>query len=229
MMTRRSATSRGHRKSTPSAVLAAALLLLAGCRSEMYEQPRYEPLEPSSFFEDGNSSRPLVAGTVPRADVRGAPPQGVSEDVFYTGWDNGKLAETVPFPVDRAVLERGQERYRIFCVPCHAESGDGRGMIVRRGFNPPPPYYSEELRKQPIGHFFNVMTRGYGTMYSYATRVPPRDRWAIAAYIRVLQLSQHAPLTELPEEDRSKISAEGTPNQGRAAGQGEDQSRSAQP
>jgi hypothetical protein len=209
--------------------LAVALLLLAGCRNEMYEQARYEPLEPSSFFDDGNSARPMVPGTVPREDARGAPPKGVSEEVFYTGWDKGKLAETVPFPVDRAVLERGQERYRIFCVPCHAESGDGRGMIVRRGFNPPPPYYSEELRKQPIGHFFDVMTRGYGTMYSYATRVPPRDRWAIAAYIRVLQLSQHAEVANLPEEDRNKLPAEGTQDQGQGTGQGENQSRRPQP
>jgi hypothetical protein len=198
------------------AALAAALSLLSGCRSEMYEQPRYEPLEPSSFFEDGKSSRPLVAGTVPRADARGAPPAGADEDVFYTGWRKGELAEEVPFPVDRALLERGRERYEIYCVPCHAYSGDGRGMIVRRGFNQPPPYYSEELRKQPIGHFFDVMTRGYGTMYSYATRVPPRDRWAIAAYIRALQLSQHAEVADLPEEDRRQLPAE-------------DESRRAQP
>ena len=174
----------------------------------MYEQPRYEPLEPSSFFEDGASARPLVAGTVPRDDVRGAPPAGASEDVFYSGWNKGRLAEAVPFPVDRALLERGQQRYQIYCTPCHGDSGDGRGMIVRRGFNPPPPYYSEELRNKPIGHFFDVMTRGYGTMYSYASRIPPRDRWAIAAYIRVLQLSQHAEVSKLSEEDRNKLPAE---------------------
>lgn len=231
----RSATSREDRGAGRarargrSAALAAALALLAGCRSEMYEQPRYEPLEPSSFFEDGSSSRPLVAGTVAREDARGAPPAGADEDVFYTGWDKGKPAEAVPFPVDRAVLERGRERYEIFCTPCHGYSGDGRGVIVRRGFNPPPPYYSEELRQQPIGHFFDVMTRGYGTMYSYATRVPPRDRWAIAAYIRVLQLSQHAEAADLSDEDRQKLSAEGTSAQDRAAGQGVDQSRRPQP
>ena len=223
-MTRRIATSRGHRaggRHACSAVLAAALLLLAGCRNDMYEQARYEPLEPSSFFEDGKSSRPLVAGTVPREDARGAPPAGANEDVFYSGWDKGRLAETIPFPVDKEqlkpLLERGQERYRIFCVPCHAESGDGRGMIVRRGFNPPPPYYSDELLKKPIGHFFDVMTRGYGTMYSYATRIPPRDRWAIAAYIRVLQLSQHAPAAELPEQDRRQLPAADAQDQGRRA------------
>jgi mono/diheme cytochrome c family protein len=187
--------------------MAVALLVLPGCRSEMYEQPRYEPLEPSSFFEDGSSARPLVAGTVPRDDPRGAPPAGVPDEVFYTGWSQGKLVESVPFLVDRAVLERGQERFRIYCTPCHGELGDGRGMIVRRGFNPPPPYYSEELRKKPIGHFFDVMTRGYGTMYSYAARVPPRDRWAIAAYIRVLQLSQYAVAASLPAEDRNLLPA----------------------
>ena len=144
----------------------------------------------------------------PARGARGAPPAGSRGRVLHRLVDKGKLAETVPFPVDRAVLERGQERYRIYCAPCHGESGDGRGMIVRRGFNPPPPYYSEELRKQPIGHFFDVMTRGYGTMYSYASRIPPRDRWAIAAYIRVLQLSQHAEAADLPEEDRNQLPAE---------------------
>ncbi|MBV8126548.1 MAG: cytochrome c [Planctomycetaceae bacterium] len=212
-MRRRVAIKRWDRPSRRSwagefaAIMAVALLVLTGCRSEMYEQPRYEPLEPSSLFEDGSSARPLVAGTVPRDDPRGAPPAGVPDEVFYTGWSQGKLVESVPFPVDRAVLERGQERFRIYCTPCHGELGDGRGMIVRRGFNPPPPYASEELRKQPIGHYFDVMTRGFGTMYSYASRVPPRDRWAIAAYIRVLQLSQHAEAANLPAEDRNKLPA----------------------
>ncbi len=111
---------------------------------------------------------------------------------FTTGKTAGKLAETLPFPVDRAVLERGQDRFRIFCTPCHGELGDGRGMIVQRGFNPPPSFHGEEVRKKPVGHYFDVMTRGFGTMYSYASRIPARDRWAIAAYIRALQVSQHA-------------------------------------
>ena len=111
---------------------------------------------------------------------------------FTTGKTAGKLSETLPFPVDRAVLERGQDRFRIFCTPCHGELGDGRGMIVQRGFNPPPSFHSEEVRKKPVGHYFDVMTRGFGTMYSYASRIPARDRWAIAAYIRALQVSQHA-------------------------------------
>ncbi len=199
---------------------AAALVLLglglSGCREAMYQQPRYDPLEASTFFEDGLSSRPLVAGTVARDDVRGAPPAGADEDVFYTGWDKGRLAEEVPFKVDRELLARGKERYGIYCTPCHGLAGDGRGMIVRRGFHQPPPYYSDELRKQPIGHFFDVMTRGYGVMYSYATRVKPKDRWAIAAYIRVLQLSGHAEVASLSEADRSKLPGEGAA--GEAAG-----------
>ncbi len=204
-LTRPSATlsppGRGIRRLGTVSAWGLALLVVSGCRSEMYEQPRYEPLEPSTFFDNGSSSRPLVAGTVPREDVRGPVPAGASEDEFNTGWSQGRLAEVVPFPVDKAVLERGRQRYQIYCIPCHGESGDGRGMIVRRGFNPPPPYYSEELRKKPIGHFVDVMTRGFGTMYSYASRIPPRDRWAIAAYIRVLQLSQHAEKGDVPVQD----------------------------
>src|SRR5262245_40427393 len=185
--------------------LAVALMLLPGCRSDMYAQPRYEPLEPSAFFADGTSARPLVAGTVPRSDPRGGPPEGISEDLFSSGWSQGKLAESVPFPVDHQVLERGQERYRIFCTPCHGELGDGQGMIVKRGFTPPPPFTSERLLQEPLGHFFQVITNGHGVMYSYASRVPPRDRWAIAAYIRALQLSQHAMAADLPAEDHDQL------------------------
>jgi mono/diheme cytochrome c family protein len=145
----------------------------------------------------------LVAGTVPRGDAR-QQDQG-SAEVFTTGKTAGKLVAEVPFPVDRSVLVRGQERYRIFCTPCHSELGDGQGIIVRRGFNPPPSFHKDELRQQPIGQFFDVMTGGHGTMYSYASRIPPRDRWAIAAYIRALQLSQHALATDLTAEDRSQI------------------------
>jgi len=183
--------------------LAVALAVLSGCRSEMYDQPRYEPYEASEFFDDGTSARPLVAGTVPRRDPRD---QGKwSEELFTTGKTAGKLAEALPFPVDRAVLERGQERFRIFCTPCHGELGDGRGMIVQRGFNPPPSFHSDVVRQKPVGHYFDVMTRGFGTMYSYAARIPARDRWAIAAYIRALQVSQNTRASELSAEDRSHL------------------------
>jgi hypothetical protein len=191
----------------PSAWLAAGLalasLMLPGCRSEMYDQPRFKPYAASDFFDDGTSARPLEAGTVPRRDPR--EPAIVSSELFTTGKTAGKLAETLPFAVDRLVLNRGQERFGIFCTPCHGALGNGQGMIVRRGFNPPPSFHSDELRKEPIGHFFDVITRGHGTMYSYASRIPPRDRWCIAAYIRALQLSQHAVASDLPEADRNRL------------------------
>lgn len=185
------------------------MVTLMGCRSEMYDQARYEPLEPSAFFENGTSARPLVAGTVPRPDPRAS--AGVKDvNVLLTGLDHGRLVTSLPFPFDRQVLQRGQERYRIFCTPCHGELGDGQGMIVQRGFTPPPSFASEALRQEPLGHFFQVITQGHGVMYSYATRVPPRDRWAIAAYIRALQLSQHAVASELPGDDQTRLK-EATP------------------
>jgi hypothetical protein len=189
-----------------AAGLALVLAVLPGCRSEMYDQPRYKPYHSSPFFDDGTSARPLIAGTVPRRDPRERGNSGPEH--FDTGKTAGKLAEALPFAVDRAVLARGQDRFRIFCTPCHGELGDGQGMIVRRGFNPPPSYHTDELRKAPVGHFFDVMTRGYGTMYSFASRIPPRDRWAIAAYIRALQLSQHARAADLSAEDRSRLAGE---------------------
>jgi hypothetical protein len=182
-----------------------ALVVLSGCRSEMYDQPRYEPYEASDFFDDGTSARPLVAGTVPRRDPRDHGKW--SEELFTTGKTAGTLAETLPFTVDRAVLDRGHDRFQIFCTPCHGDLGDGRGIVVQRGFNPPPSFHSDEVRNKPVGHYFDVMTRGFGTMYSYASRIPARDRWAISAYIRALQVSQHALARELPVEDRSQLQA----------------------
>ena len=170
----------------------------------MYNQPRYDPLEPSTFFEDGTSARPLVPGTVPQLDRRGIP-QGSDASVFLTGMEGDREAVKAPFPVDRPVLERGQQRYRIFCTPCHGELGDGQGMIVKRGFTPPPSFAIDRLRAERLGHFFQVITHGHGVMYSYASRVPPRDRWAIAAYIRAQQLSQYAEAADLPAEDQERL------------------------
>ena len=173
-----------------------------GCRSEMYEQPRYEPLEPSAFFEDGTSARPLVAGTVPRDDPaarrRRAPPRTCSTPAGT----RASSPRRVPFPVDRAVLERGQERYRIYCTPCHGELGRRPGHDRPPRVQPAAAVLQRGAAQAAVGHFFDVITNGYGTMYSYASRIPPRDRWAIAAYIRALQLSQHAGPPTLPAEDR---------------------------
>jgi hypothetical protein len=170
----------------------------------MYDQPRYEPLEASTFFGDGTSARHLVAGTVPHVAASEIP-RGADPARFLTGKERGQLVTDPPFPVDRNVLVRGRERFRIFCTPCHGELGDGRGIVVQRGFTAPPDFASDRLREEPLGHFFDVITHGHGVMYSYAARVPPRDRWAIAAYIRVLQFSQHARVSELPDEDRRAL------------------------
>jgi mono/diheme cytochrome c family protein len=185
--------------------LAAGVVLAAfsGC-TDMYDQPRYEPYEASTFFENGASSRPLVAGTVPRTDPRKLP-DVQDRNLLLTGLKDGLPSRSAPFPVDQAVLERGQGRYRIYCAPCHGETGDGKGIIVQRGFTPPPSYHDDRLRDAPLGHFFQVISQGHGAMYSFAARVAPQDRWAIASYIRALQLSQNAKVSELPPEDQSKL------------------------
>lgn len=176
-------------------------LLAAGCRRDMFQQPISKPLEPSDFFQDNHmASRPLVPHTIARGHLD-------ADEAFYKGMIGTNLVETFPFPITRATLERGRERFDIYCAPCHGRTGDGNGMIVQRGFPAPPSYHIDRLRQAPVGHFFDVMTRGYGVMYSYAERVEPSDRWAIAAYIRVLQKSQHATLTEVPEAERIKLEA----------------------
>jgi cytochrome c len=164
----------------------------------MHLQPKYEPLDPSKFFSDGRSARPAVPGTVARGELR-------IDERLYTGKVNGLPVDSFPFPITRKDLERGRERYNIYCSPCHDYTGSGHGMIVQRGFPPPPSYHIERLRKAPVGHFFDVMTNGYGTMFSYAARVSPKDRWRIAAYIRALQLSENATLNDVPAKERAKL------------------------
>lgn len=169
--------------------------LIAGCRLDMQLQPKYKPLDASNFFDDGRSSRPAVSGTVARGHLR-------DDDHLYVGRVHGVLVNTFPFPITRGDLERGRERFNIYCSPCHARVGDGRGMIVKRGFPQPPSYHIDRLRQAPIGHFFDVITDGYGAMHSYAAQVSPEDRWRIVAYIRALQLSQYVSVKDLPEQDR---------------------------
>lgn len=181
------------------AALAASLMATLGCHQDMYNQPRYEPLEHSSFFDDGRASRPLVAGVV----EFGAPP---TDDVTFTGRTaDGELATELPVELTAQLLKRGQQRFDIYCSVCHARSGDGTGMIVQRGYRQPPTFHSDRLRGVPIGHFFDVMTNGFGSMPAYALQVGPRDRWAIAAYIRALQLSQYAEGDEIPAAVRTEL------------------------
>jgi mono/diheme cytochrome c family protein len=186
--------------------IAAAFVLtaLAGCHGDMYDQPRYDPLEKSDFFADGRASRPVVAGAIARGDLR-------DDESLYTGKQDGKLVEEPPVEINQALVERGRERFNIFCTPCHGRAGYGDGMIVRRGFRQPPTYHSDRLRGVPIGHFFDVMTNGFATMPDYAEQIPVRDRWAIAVYVRALQLSQYSNLDELDDNERRRLEGTSAP------------------
>lgn len=189
-----------------TAVLAAAgiaMLGLAGCRQDMHNQPKMIPQRGSVIFADHRSARPQVPNTVAR---------GIEDEdsYFYTGLVQGangykEEKDALPFPVSMTVLEKGQERFNIYCTPCHDYTGSGKGMIVQRGFPAPPSYHTDRLRNAPAGHFFDVITNGHGAMFSYAARVSTRDRWAIVAYIRALQLSQHATLDDVPAGERQQL------------------------
>ncbi|MDB6056858.1 MAG: quinol:cytochrome c oxidoreductase monoheme cytochrome subunit [Verrucomicrobiales bacterium] len=173
----------------------------AGCRRDMFNQPSLRPLERTDAFRDNEmASRPVVPNTVARDQLE-------EDTEFYTGKIGTNLVTTLPTPITREMLRRGQEEYNIYCSPCHSRTGDGNGMIVQRGFPRPPSYHIDRLRQAPIGHFYNVITHGYGIMYSYAARVEPADRWAISAYIRVLQTSQNAQPADVPAEERAKLQA----------------------
>ncbi|HEY8131556.1 MAG TPA: cytochrome c [Thermoanaerobaculia bacterium] len=174
------------------------LLGLAACRQRMAVQPKYDPLEPSDFFADGMSARPRVPGAVARGEVD-------MVGFVATGKIEGQDGDGFPFPITMAVMNRGEERYNIFCSECHGKVGDGNGMIPSRGYRRPPSYHTDTLRAAKTGHFFDVMTNGFGSMPSYADQVPVNDRWAIIAYIRALQLSQHATINDVPPEMRSKL------------------------
>jgi mono/diheme cytochrome c family protein len=191
-------------------LVAALLLVAAGCRLDMHDQPKYTPLRGSDFFADGRSARPLVEGTVARGFVN-------EDELLNTGKVNGQLGTEFPFPVTQAVVARGRERYDIFCAPCHGRTGRGNGMIVRRGYRPPPTFHQERLRQVAPGHFVDVMTNGFGAMPDYRAQVAPADRWAIVAYVRALQLSANATLTEVPVEERDRL-APGTGGQQRETG-----------
>lgn len=201
----------------------ACLLAAAGCRLDMHVQPRYNPYDPTDFFGDGRSARQPVAGTVPRdanieepdeasaggnagGNIGGTPSGGIRAGGSGSGADAN--ANAFPFAVTREVLDRGRERFNIFCAPCHGLGGDGDGMIVQRGFQTPPSYHLDRLRNAPAGHFFDVITNGFGAMYPYGYRVPVRDRWAIVAYIRALQLSREATIDEVPPAERQKLMGE---------------------
>ena len=190
--------------------LALCLALVSGCRQDMHNQPKYKPLRASGFFADGSSARPRIEGTVARGTLQ-------EDEAFFTGKAGGTLIPELPVPLDAQLVTRGQERYNIYCTPCHDATGSGNGMVVQRGYRKPPSMHEERLRTAPAGHFFDVMTNGFGAMPDYRAQVTPRDRWAIVAYIRALQLSQHASPADIPGGDPAKL-APGAP--GAAAPQG---------
>jgi hypothetical protein len=191
---------------TNSSLRAALLILsstiaLAGCdytlRQDMANQPRQNTLSPSSLFADGRSERQLLDNTVPRGSVE--------EDALFVPKDSNAF----PLPVTQQLLERGQERYNIFCTPCHGIQGDGLGMVAMRGMKHPPSYHQDRLRQEPNGYIYDVITNGFGAMYGYSAQIPPRDRWAIIAYVRALQLSRNAHVADLPASVREKLMAQG--------------------
>ena len=177
-------------------ILACAML--TACRQDMQDQPKYKPLAESDFFQDHRSARPQVEGTIARGHLH-------LDQVRYTGKVNNNDVDYFPFPITKADILRGQQRFDIYCSPCHSRLGDGMGMIVRRGYRQPPSYYSPKLMTAPVGHFFDVMTNGFGGMPSYATRVSPDDRWRIIAYIKALQLSMSGKAGEVPADQRQEL------------------------
>lgn len=182
-------------------MLAAMVLVLVGCRQDMHDAPKIEPLEANAFFDDGQGSRQIPKGTVARGQLR-------ADTHLYEGKDAaGQFLNVLPAGMEptRELLERGQERFEIYCSVCHDSTGGGRGMIVRRGFKQPPPLYEQRLKDSPLGYFYDVMSNGFGVMSPYSKQVSVEDRWAIAAYLRALQLSQTSLVALLPEDTVREI------------------------
>lgn len=177
---------------------AGCLLLLAGCRQEMADRGRLKPLEPASLLPGDLAPRGPVPGSVARGDLR-------ADAAFQTGLEGKTPVGRLPLPLSRELLQRGRERYEAFCAGCHDRLGSGQGMVVRRGLRPPTSYHSDRLREAPLGYFVDVITHGFGAMQDYAAQIPPADRWAIALYIRALQLSQRATLADVPAAERTRL------------------------
>jgi mono/diheme cytochrome c family protein len=189
-----------------AAILAPGLLVLSGaaCRQDMHDQPKIKAYREAEFFPDSRGGRPIPEGTIPRGFLQ-------DDEHLYTGKVNGQFTDEFPFQVTRDVLERGRDRFAIYCTPCHGQTGMGNGMVVQRGFRPPPTFHSDQIRKQTVGYWFDVMTNGFGAMPDYRAQVSPEDRWAVAAYIRALQLSQHATTADVPPDKLSELAAPSKP------------------
>ena len=180
--------------------VAAATVLLAGCRQDMHDGPRYEAFEASATFADNRASRSAPTGTVARGWLR-------EDEALYTGKVAGQTVEAFPFAITHADLQRGQQRFNIYCTPCHGRLGDGNGMVVQRGLRQAASYHQDRLREEKLGYFYDVITNGFGAMQGYAEQIPVRDRWLIVAYVRTLQLSQHAAIDDVPADRRGALDA----------------------
>jgi mono/diheme cytochrome c family protein len=179
-------------------VVAVALTGAAGCRQDMHDAPRYDPLEASAVLPGGASAQPLVAGTVARGQLH-------ADQLLYTGMQDGRPSAVMPFALTRADLDRGEERFNIFCAPCHGRTGDGNGMVVQRGHRQAASFHIDRLRGMPVGYLYDVMTNGFGAMPDYRAQVNVEDRWRIVAYIRALQLSRNATTADMSAADLEQL------------------------
>lgn len=186
----------------PSLMVVGLSLLLTGCRHDMQDQPKYKPLGENKFFADGRDSRPVPAGTIAEDELN-------DEDVIHTGSTGGSFAPTIPVTVNKALLERGHDRFDIYCSPCHGRTGDGYGMVRKRGFWIPSNLHTDRLRSVPPGYIYQVIANGYGAMPDYRDQILVEDRWAIVAYIRALQLSRHATLSDVPASAQHELQDKG--------------------
>ncbi len=186
-----------------SSMVAIVVLLsfCSACRQDMQDQPKYKPLGQNRFFSDGRDSRPIPANTIARDELN-------ATDPYHTGMSGGVFLDNIPSAVDIKLLNRGHDRYEIFCSPCHGRLGDGNGMVAQRGVRAPADFHTDRLRSVPPGYIFQVITNGYGGMGDYGDQVPVDDRWAIVAYIRALQLSRDAPVNDLPADARAQLGAQ---------------------
>ena len=182
----------------PLVLLAGLAMFVAACRQDMHDAPRYEAFEASTSFADGRAARVAPAGTVARGWLR-------DDEALHTGKVDGQVVDRIPFALSHADVRRGQERYTIYCTPCHGLLGDGNGMVVQRGLRQAANFHQDRLREERIGYFFDVITNGFGAMQGYAEQVPVRDRWLIAAYVRALQYSQNASINDVPQERRAQL------------------------
>jgi mono/diheme cytochrome c family protein len=185
-------------KARHAALVLGLAAAAAGCRQDMHDQPKYKPFRPSDFFGDDRSARPLVEDTVARGQLR-------ADATYFTGKQGAMPVDVLPMSVTPALLRRGQQRYGIYCTPCHGQTGRGDGMVVQRGYRRPPSFHIDRLRNEKTGYFFDVITSGFGAMPDYAAQIAVPDRWAIVAYLRALQLSENARLEDVPADRRDAL------------------------